>query len=93
MATCSCCTGRADPERALLGDELDRLAQRVGARLHYLTQQGGGELTAASLLGRVPDLAARDVFICGPPAMTRTLMANLTRAGLPRAQLHAEGYG
>jgi len=24
--------------------------------------------------------------------MTRTLMADLTRAGLPRAHLHAEGY-
>ncbi|WP_456786582.1 ferredoxin reductase family protein [Cellulomonas sp. P5_C5] len=82
----------ADPERALLGDELDRLALRAGARLHYLTQPGGGELAAASLLGRVPDLVTRDVFICGPPGMTRTLMADLTRAGLPRAHLHAEGY-
>lgn len=82
----------ADPEHALLGDELDRLALRAGARLQYLTQPGGGELAAASLLGRVPDLVTRDVFICGPPAMTRTLMAALTRAGLPRAHLHAEGY-
>ena len=81
-----------DPQHALLGEELERLACRAGARLHYLTQPGGGELTAASLLGRVPDLVARDVFICGPPAMTRTLMADLTRAGLPRAHLHAEGY-
>lgn len=82
----------ADPENALLRDELDRLALRAGARLHYLAQPGGGELTAASLLGRVPDLVSRDVFVCGPPAMTRTLMADLTRAGLPRAHLHAEGY-
>ena len=83
----------SDPEHALLRDELDSLAHRAGARLHYLTKQGGGELTAASLLGRVPDLTARDVFVCGPPDMTRTLMGSLTRAGLPRAQLHAEGYG
>ncbi len=82
----------ADAERALLGDELDRLADRAGARLHYLTRPGGGELTAASLLGRVPDLVRRDVYVCGPPDMTRGLMADLTRAGLPRAQLHAEGY-
>jgi len=81
-----------DAEHALLGDELDRLALRAGARLEYLTQGGGGEVTAASLLGRVPDLVSRDVYVCGPPDMTRTLMADLTRAGLPRAQLHAEGY-
>lgn len=81
-----------DAEHALLGDELDRLARRTGARLDYLTQSGGGELTAASLLRRVPDLASRDVYICGPPDMTRTLMKKLTRAGLPRAHLHAEGY-
>ncbi|MGY4645948.1 ferredoxin reductase family protein [Cellulomonas sp. URHB0016] len=83
----------ADAEHALLGDELDRLATRAGARLRYLTQPGGGQLTTASLLGRVPDLVRRDVYVCGPPAMTRMLMADLTRAGLPRAQLHAEGYG
>ncbi|MBO9553675.1 ferric reductase-like transmembrane domain-containing protein [Cellulomonas sp.] len=81
-----------DASRALLADELDRLADRAGARLHYLTQPGGGELTAPSLLRRVPDLVRRDVFVCGPPVMTRTLMTDLTRAGLPRAQLHAEGY-
>lgn len=83
----------ADATRALLGDELDRLAERPGARLQYLTQPGGGELTAASLLHRVPHLASRDVYVCGPPAMTRTLLRDLTRAGVPRAQLHAEGYG
>ncbi|WP_203754507.1 ferredoxin reductase family protein [Cellulomonas chitinilytica] len=82
----------ADAGRAPLGDELDGLARRAGARLHYLTRPGGGELTAASLLGRVPDLVNRDVFVCGPPEMTRALLADLTRAGLPRAQLHAEGY-
>jgi predicted ferric reductase len=81
-----------DAGNALLGDELSLLARRAGARLQYLTQPGGGELTAASLLGRVPDLVSRDVFVCGPPPMTRTLMTDLTRAGLPRAQLHAEGY-
>ncbi|MGW6128510.1 ferredoxin reductase family protein [Cellulomonas sp. NPDC055163] len=82
----------ADPERALLGAELDRLAHRAGARLHYLTRPGGGELTAASLLSRVPDLTSRDVYVCGPPDMTRTLLKDLARVGVPRGRLHAEGY-
>ena len=58
----------------ILGDELRGLAADKGAALHVVagdhrTPEGRGLLTAAHLLSLVPDLAEREVYVCGPPAM------------------------
>ena len=39
-----------------------------------------------------PTLAERDVFLCGPPAMTDAIAQNLRAAGVPRRRLHAERF-
>ena len=41
----------------------------------------------------LPDLAERDVYVCGPPAWTDALVAALRAAGLPAHQLHLENFG
>jgi ferredoxin-NADP reductase len=44
------------------------------------------------LLHFVPDIAQRDVYVCGPPAMTATVLASLRRLGVPNKQVHAEKF-
>ncbi len=46
----------------------------------------------ALLRGWVPDVAERDVYVCGPQAWTDSVRATLTAAGLPLAQLHVENF-
>ena len=40
----------------------------------------------------VPDAAERDVFLCGPPAMTEAIGRNLRAAGVPRRRVHVERF-
>ena len=41
----------------------------------------------------VPDVAERDVYVCGPQAWTDLVRADLLRAGLPPEHLHLETFG
>jgi ferredoxin-NADP reductase len=78
-------------------DELDALAAERGIVLRYLvgdhaTDEGARLLTAPHLEELVPDLEERDVFVCGPPAMTDTAVRNLRAAGVRRRHIHAERF-
>jgi ferredoxin-NADP reductase len=46
-----------------------------------------------ALLRWVPDIAERDVFVCGPERWTDLVRATLTAAGLPDDRLHLETFG
>ena len=48
------------------------------------------DLTA--LLDRVPDIAERDVYVCGPEPWTGLVRTTLTAAGLPEDRLHLETF-
>jgi predicted ferric reductase len=73
-------------EDLILRAELDDLARRRGARLHYVV--GDEPLSPERLLELVPDLAERDVFVCGPPAMREAVWAT----GVPRRQVFVERF-
>jgi predicted ferric reductase len=54
---------------------------------------GVGELDdLQALLHWIPDIADRDVYLCGPDAWTRLVRATLTAAGLPTERLHLESF-
>jgi predicted ferric reductase len=76
----------------ILRAELDELAARRGAALHYVVGDGRELLSPAHLLSLVPDIAARDVFVCGSPAMTEATRASLGRSGVPRRQITMERF-
>ena len=61
---------RGSEDDVLFRDELDELAQRRGAELHYVLGERRGDelLSAEHLQALVPDIASRDVYVCGPPA-------------------------
>ena len=81
----------------ILRSELDELASRRGVEVHYVLGDhrgpGAQELLSAAHLQRlVPDIATRDVYVCGPPAMADATGASLRRAGVPRRQVITERF-
>jgi predicted ferric reductase len=87
----------AREDDVILRGELDELARRRGVEVHYVVGDhrgpGAAELLSADHLGRlVPDIAARDVYVCGPPAMADATGASLRRAGVPRRQVITERF-
>jgi ferredoxin-NADP reductase len=88
----------------LFAAELDRIAAARGlavARLPGPRRAEGswvgpgfdGDDDARVLTGWVPDVVERDVFVCGPPAWTRSVCAAARAAGVPAEQLHCENFG
>jgi len=83
---------------AVLLDELRELARARDAQVHVLTGRTGAgsppssPLDAHHLKAMVPDIADRDVFVCGPPAMTSAVLRSLRALNVPRLQVHAERF-
>jgi predicted ferric reductase len=77
-------------------DELDRIAAARGATMHYVIGDHRGDgadlLSAAHLRELVPDIEERDVFLCGPSAMTALLEHNVRGARVPRRHIHIERF-
>lgn len=77
----------ADELRALAGDD----AVHVLAGDHR--DPAARSLLSADHLRRlVPDIARRDVFLCGPPAMADATGAALRAAGVPNRHIHVERF-
>ncbi|MFF4404780.1 ferric reductase-like transmembrane domain-containing protein [Streptomyces sp. NPDC001262] len=78
----------------VLRRELEAIAERRGAELHYLLgrRSEADPLAPAALLSLVPDLAERTVFLCGPPGMVDAVKAALARNGVPERRIHSESF-
>ncbi|MFJ7045006.1 ferric reductase-like transmembrane domain-containing protein [Streptomyces sp. NPDC101112] len=83
-------------EDAVLGDEVRTLVDGLGGRLHLLagrTGEGAPPFAPENLRALVPDVAERDVYVCGPPAMTTAVLTSLRALKVPPRQVHAERFG
>jgi predicted ferric reductase len=80
------------PEHVLFRQELDQIARDRGARIRYLDGGEHESLSPSALLGLVPDLSRRDVYLCGPPRMADGARRALHDAGLPGENLHEERF-
>ena len=87
----------------VLRAELDALAAHRGARVVYLVGPRARErswlpadwshLSDAEALRRlVPDIAAQDVYLCGPDPWTDAACKALDAAGVPGSQVHLEHF-
>jgi predicted ferric reductase len=56
------------------------------------TTPAAGEDDLAALLHWIPDIADRDVYVCGPVPWTDLVVRTLADAGLPDARLHLERF-
>ncbi|GAA5133074.1 ferredoxin reductase family protein [Pseudonocardia adelaidensis] len=83
---------------AVLLPELRWLAGERGAQVHVLAGRTGtgdpplAPFAPANLAALVPDVAERDVYVCGPPAMTDAVLRSLRELRVPRGQVHAERF-
>ncbi|AVV47667.1 ferredoxin reductase family protein [Streptomyces sp. ID05-04B] len=85
---------RSAEDLALAG-ELETVARRRGATVLYaLNGPDGGrpDLTTRSLCAAVPDLAAHDVYLCGPHGFAQDLYGALRAAGVPDNRIHHESF-
>jgi predicted ferric reductase len=86
------------PSDLVFQDELDTLARQRGIHLHYLIGERGSRampedpLSARGLITRVPDIAERDVYLCAPPAMMRSVEDALAELRVPKRHVHAERF-
>jgi predicted ferric reductase len=81
------------PDELGLRAELDEIALRRGAEVHYLIgarEEHPEYLTPDHLLGLVGDVVQRDVYVCGPPGFTEAVNSVLRRLGVPRRHVYTE---
>jgi ferredoxin-NADP reductase/DMSO/TMAO reductase YedYZ heme-binding membrane subunit len=90
--------------RPVFGGELEVLARERGLRVvdlpgrrrsadSWLGQGVDGNDDLAALRHWVPDVAERDVYVCGPEAWVARVRRSTAAAGLPDEQLHVETFG
>jgi predicted ferric reductase len=78
-------------------DELEELASGCNIDLRFVvgdhdTDEGRDLLSPQHLQEIVPDIAEREVYVCGPPAMTNAIRANVRHANVPARFIHAERF-
>jgi predicted ferric reductase len=86
-----------DAQDAVLLEELHHIAAPRGSRVHLIAgdhrDPGARDLLSADHLRQlVPDIARRDVYLCGPPGMADATEASLRAAGVPRPSIHTERF-
>ncbi len=86
------------PEDVVFRAELDAIARARGAIVHYIVGRRGSPalpadpLAPAALAALVPDIHARDVFLCGPDPMMEAARQSLRALRVPGSQIHAERF-
>jgi predicted ferric reductase len=78
-------------------DEIAQLGERRGIVLHALLGDAIGDdrtdqLGVPAIKRLVPDVKARDVFVCGPPGLVDAVRRRLKLIGVPPAQIHFERF-
>jgi ferredoxin-NADP reductase/DMSO/TMAO reductase YedYZ heme-binding membrane subunit len=80
-------------EDAVLRQEVACLvAERSGVLYELIGPRSLVSTDAESLARLVPDLAARDVYVCGPPGYVDTIVQAARTLGTPPARIHREAF-
>jgi predicted ferric reductase len=74
--------------------EIAALVEHRGGRLHELIgSRHKVRLTPRTLRHLVPDLAGRDVYVCGPVGFGAEVLAAVQKLGVTEDQTHVEAFG
>jgi predicted ferric reductase len=83
-------------EDVVFAKELESLIASRGGRVHYLigrrAELGRDPLDAGHLRHNVPDIAKREIYVCGPEGMIETVKQSLRELHVPGAQIHEERF-
>jgi predicted ferric reductase len=85
------------PDELVFRGELEELAERRDAWVRYIVgsrnDPGPRRLfTPPGLLGLVPDVSRRDVYLCGPPGLVEAAVGTLRELDVPDSQLHLDPF-
>jgi predicted ferric reductase len=88
----------SDPAEAVLVDELRHLVEARRGHGRMVTGPRGDAADVDRVMGPahlralVPDAAARDVYLCGPPGFCAATTDALRRLGVPADRIHHESF-
>jgi predicted ferric reductase len=81
---------RTEDDLALAGELAPDPALRYVPLVGRRSALGHDPLAPHALLVVVPDAAAREVFVCGPPGLADTVLRSCRTLGMPRDAVHHE---
>jgi ferredoxin-NADP reductase len=91
--------GNRNSKAVVFRKELDDLAAASGRLriVHVVSDDPGwpgeqGRVDHERLARLVPDAAERDVYLCGPPVMMKSVRAALVKLGVPRSHVYFERF-
>jgi ferredoxin-NADP reductase len=74
-------------------DEVIALVKQRSGRLHeVIGPRDEVRFDARALRHLVPDLADRDVYVCGPEAFSNAVVSAARRLGVPGDRIHREAF-
>jgi ferredoxin-NADP reductase len=81
----------------ILKAELDKLAAARRMRVHYIVghrsdPEPAALVSAAGLRDLVPDIAERDIYICGPEGLGTEIQHVLLEMRVPPRQIHLDPF-
>ena len=84
-------------EDVIFREELETLARERGIALFlvvgdHASEDGAPLLSSDHLQDLVPDITEREVYVCGPPALTELLERNVRGAQVPSNLVHVEKF-
>jgi len=83
----------SSPADLLFRSELDALVSLRGGTVHQLVGSRHEVAADARALGSlVPDIASRDVYVCGPEGFNQEILGAVRLLGLSEQQVHHESF-
>jgi len=58
----------------------------------YISEEQKGFLTGKYIEDKIGSLQGREIFICGPPPMMKSMRAQLRKMGIPNHKIHTEEF-
>jgi ferredoxin-NADP reductase len=87
----------ATPQDLVFQRELEVIAEHRGIDVRYLVGSEVGDdrtdqLGTPALRHHVPDIAERDIYLCGPPPMITAVRRRLKALHVPARHIHSERF-
>ena len=77
----------------VLREEIDQLVAERGGRLHQVVGPRSQAPLDAPVMSRlVPDIAQRDVYVCGPGGFMHGIIDAASSLGVPPERIHHEDF-